>query len=348
MKAWQRDRMEMLIDVLLPLTAADEERIKQICDEEAAYFRARFDGKAISSLIEPMTDARGDLRAKLPLNDQNSYVNPKTQKREHLALKYLNWTEEEWRAMKRPSDEKLRERRENLRFLEDPYAIVEKARALLESSQWMDIAVGLAVVSGRRLTEIMKAGTLDAREQSPYTAMFSGQLKRKDALLKPFEIPLLLPAALVLSAWSRLRTMIDCEELEGEAISKRYGTELSETAKQHFGEMVPPRPGRGLYFHGFRSVYACIAILWFCPISVHDTEYRPAILGQYWNDGGELQRDTAAGLHYIDYVISDGNGNIDGRHGIRLDEPGMKIIDEFNKPAGTELPVAKRSKRAMD
>src|SRR5947199_9625527 len=133
MKAWQRDRMVMLIDVLASLTAADEAKIEQVCEEEKQYFRTRFEGKAVSSLIEPMTDARGDLRAKLPLNDQNSYVNPKTQKREHLALKYLNWSEEEWRAMKRPSDQALKERRENLRFLEDPYAIVEKARALLDS-----------------------------------------------------------------------------------------------------------------------------------------------------------------------------------------------------------------------
>src|SRR5947208_1260650 len=131
MKAWQRDRMEMLIDVLLPLTRLDEERIKQICDEEAAYFRTRFEGKALVSLKEPMLDARSELRAKLPLTDQNSYVNPKTQKREHLALKYLNWTAEEWHAMGKPSEQALKERRENLRFLEDPYAIVEKARDLL-------------------------------------------------------------------------------------------------------------------------------------------------------------------------------------------------------------------------
>src|SRR5436305_607478 len=346
MKAWQRDRMEMLIDVLASLTAADEARIEQVCEEEKQYFRTRFEGKSATSLGEPMSDARKDLREKLTITDQNSYVNPKTAKREHLALKYLNWSEDEWRAIKRPSDKTLKERRENLNFIE-PWPVVECAEQLLGSAEWTDIAVGLAVVSGRRLTEIMKGGTLDAREGSPYTATFSGQLKRKDALLKPFEIPLLLPAALVLSAWARLRTMIDCTNLEAEAISKRYGTELSEAASRHFSELVPKRPGRGLYFHGFRSVYAAIAILWFCPVSVHDTEYCLAILGQYWLDGDELERDVAAGLHYVDYVISDGEGNIDGRHGIRLGEAGMKVIEEFNKPAGVS-PVAKRSKRAMD
>ncbi len=343
-KAWLRDRWEMLLPLLLPLGSAEEEQIKQICEEEIAYFRAHFAGMSPVSLKEPMLDTRKFLKENLPVTDQNSYLDGRKGEKKHLALKYMNYSRDEWHSFNRPSEKKAQERRENLRMIDDPYAVVERAASLLESQSWVDIAIGLAVVTGRRLTEVMKEGGLDPK--STYTAVFSGQLKRHDALLAPFEIPLLLPSGIVCSAWARLRSLKDCSNMEGEMISKTYGTELSAAAREYFGSIVPEPEGRGLYFHCFRGVYACIAIHWFCPVLVHDVEYRPTILGQYWLDGDELKRDMQASLYYVDYVVSDGSGNRDGRQGIRLNETGVKVIEEFDKPAGQT--VAKKGKRAMD
>lgn len=342
-KAWLRDRWDMLLPLLLPLGSADEEQIKQICEEEIAYFRARFADMSPVSLKEPMLDTRKFLKENLPLTDQNSYIDGRKGEKMHLALKYMNYSRDEWHSFNKPSEKKAQERREHLRFIDDPYEVVRRAESLLDSANWVDVAIGLAVVTGRRLEEVMKAGGLSPK--STYTAVFSGQLKRHDALLAPYEIPLLLPSGVVCSAWARLRSLKDCSNMEGEMISKNYGTELSAAAYEYFGSLVPEPEGRGLYFHCFRGVYACIAIHWFCPVLLHDVEYRPTILGQYWTDGEELKRDLQASLYYVDYVVSDGSGNRDGRQGIRLDEPGVKVLDVFDESEGqTEK---KKGVRAM-
>jgi hypothetical protein len=349
-KAWLRDRWEMLIDVLSPLTAADEQRIKEICEEEIAYWRALPSMKSHVSLKEPMLNTRAHLRTALPVTDDNSFLDARSNKRVHLALRYMNYPREEWKAFNKPSEDQAKKRRENVRLIDDPYAVVDRAASLLDSSDWVKIAVGLGAVTGRRLGEVMGVGELSPKTM--YTALFTGQLKRSDALLAPYEIPLLLPSGVVLVAWSRLRGMVDCSGMEEDLISKTYGVRLSEAALEHFGGLIPERyqakkGKKGLYFHALRSAYAAIAVNWFCPIPVHDLEYRPAILGQYWTNEGELERDVQAGLYYADYAISDGMGNRDGRHGTRLQEMGVEVIEVFNNLDDT-IPAIERSKRAMD
>jgi hypothetical protein len=61
--------------------------------------------------------------------------------------------------------------------------------------------------------------------------------------------------------------------------------------------------------------------------------YVNAILGQFQARNEQQRRDYAATMHYFDYRIGDGAGQIDGRQGIRLSEPGIEVLEVFRKGA---------------
>ena len=341
LKAWQRERMTMLVETIGSLTTADEAEIERACEAEKAYIISRIPGTFPNSVSfkRPMTDARAFIKT-LPTNKANTWINPKKGESEHIILKYLNWTVEQWAAMNGQSTKRVQERKETQLILADPYQIVSKAEQLLSSENWQEVVIGLAVVTGRRLSEIGRAG--DLQPYSTYTAIFSGQLKTK--ILKPYEIPLLLPSGIVIAAWSRLRAMVDLSHIED--ISKAYGTELSELSRSHFAELVPVWQGyKGLHVKAFRAVYPAIAIHWFCPVDIQPDTYASTVLGHWWEGpDGEQLRDYGATLHYTDYALSNGADNIDGRRGVRLSESGVKVLDIFMKD-GKPL---KKGKHAMD
>src|SRR5579875_2990429 len=348
-KAWLRERWKMLMPMLESLSSEQEAEIARLCAEEIAAWKARPSMQSPSSLKEPMTDTRNRIR-EIPVTEQNSYLNPRTGEREHLALKYLNYSEQEWAEMNRQSEQRYHERLEQQQLLEHPERIVEKARELLSSRSWVEVVVGLAVVTGRRLSEILKTG--DLHPKTRYTVMFAGHLKRKDVVLKPYEIPVLIEASVVLAAWQRLRFLVDCSQMETEAIGKTYGVEIGAAAEQHFAELVPRRHGREkLFAHVFRAVYPRLAVYYFCPPDVSDLAYVSTILGHYWTATADeaQQRNYISSLHYFDYKVGDGTGNIDGRQGIRLGEPGVEVLDAFKpKPVGEQVVRTQRKESQVE
>src|SRR5436305_3008892 len=142
---WLEERMTVLLPKLEALRRDQEEEIKQLCEEEIAAWRARPTMKSIRSLNDPMIGTRNAIRERLAVNDDNSWVNPRSQEREHLALKYMNFSKAEWAAMKALTEEGRQRRLEGQQKLSDPDAIVARAATLLKSQRWEDITVGLAV-----------------------------------------------------------------------------------------------------------------------------------------------------------------------------------------------------------
>src|SRR6478609_5422664 len=93
-------------------------------------------------------------------------------------------------------------------FIEQPDRLVKKAAALLTSERWEDMVVGLALATGRCVLEVLKTGVIVPRK--PYSLLFAAYQEQVDAVLGPFEIPTLVEADQVLSAWQRVRTSLDC------------------------------------------------------------------------------------------------------------------------------------------
>jgi hypothetical protein len=252
---------------------------------------------------------------------------------EHPALKVVKFDSETWVEINNTDVDRIANRTTQL--ISNPDAIVETAIKLIKSNDWSEIAAGLAVLTGRRSTEVIKTAQFEYK--SEYSLIFSGSLKRRGESVEcVFEIPTLCKAKLVIGAISNMRKFLGSkiQDLSLQQISSQYSRSVSKKCDQHFEMLVPNRTGKdNLYTHLFRAIYATIASYWYCPPTVPENEYRAAIQGHYQildQKNPELRRSLEAGRHYHDYKIADGRGNIDGRLGIRLGQPGVEIIEAFS------------------
>jgi len=302
--------------------------IEALCTSLIAEWRARPSLKKASSLRVPMTDTRNEI--KLRVSDQA---------KQETALRFLNFSEAEWTTMNVGSDDALKERHEDQQFISNPDAIVAKGSELLASEQWPDIAVGLAVSTGRRLTELLK--TAEFEQKTAYSVLFKGQLKAKGEVT--FEIPTLTPAATVVDAIQRLRSLLDTTGMVDRDVSHKYSQPVREAANRHFAELVPARAGNHdeIYTHLFRTIYARIAVLYYCPMNVTDIHYMATIQGHYKileSDSETDRRNYASGAHYYDYRLVGPDGNIDGRQGIKLGTKSVELLEVFKpKPRKEKL-----------
>jgi hypothetical protein len=349
MKQWLAERLQVLLPRLAVLGKDQEAEIQRLCEEEIASWRSRPTMKSLRSLNTPMIDARNAIKEQLEVTQDNSWLNPRTGEREHLARKYLNFSEQEWAAMHALTEDGRQQRLEGQQLLSDPDGIVNRGAELLRSQRWEEIAVGLAVTTGRRLTEILKTAVF--HPMSTYTVQFEGQLKQKAELLAPYEIPTLVQADLVIEATSRLRTLLDCSALDNTEVERRYGPVLRSTADRHFKALVPTRAGRedNLFVHLLRAVYGTIATFYFAPPTINALVYLATIEGHYWllrAESEEQRRNYLSTLHYDDYKIGDGHGNIDGRQGIRLGEPGVKVLSVFEEAVVAQQQKEERERMA--
>ena len=237
-----------------------------------------------------------------------------------------------WTQINNRASDRLSER--TTKFIDQPDAIVKRAEVLLKSYQWSEIAAGLAVVTGRRCTEVIQTAQFEYK--SKYSVTFTGALKRKNEPIEcVFEIPTLCEAKLVIDAIANLRDLLgeEIKNLSKRQVASRYSRAVATKCDRYFAELVPPRFDKdNLYTHLFRAIYATIAAYWYCPPTVPEMEFRAAIQGHYQildEKNPELRRSLAAGRNYFDYKISDGAGNIDGRLGIKLHLSDVEVVEQF-------------------
>ncbi|HHP7229471.1 MAG TPA: protelomerase family protein, partial [Xenococcaceae cyanobacterium] len=259
---------------------------------------------------------------------------------DHPSLKVVKFDTETWTEINNASSDAIAERK--TKFIHDPEAIVRQATTLLQSYRWAEIAAGLAVLTGRRHTEVIQTAEFELK--SKYSVIFSGSLKRRGESVKcVFEIPTLAPAAQIIEAIASLRDKLGAEiqDLTPRQINNRYSEPVAKQCDRFFAELVPTREGKdNLYTHLFRAVYATIAAHWYCPPSVPEIEYRAAIQGHYQildEKDPTLRHNFAASRNYFDYKIADGEGNIDGRLGLKLGLPDVRVIERYADLVPTQV-----------
>lgn len=341
MPSWIEERVDVIVPQIVPLGVADEAIIQQLCEQEIASWRAR--GLAQASLNSPMTAMRNGIRGIL-LTERNTWTHPRTQSKEHIALKHMNFSKEEWDRIKATTSQTVLGRKEDEQFLDEPEVYVQIVRHLLLQESWPELAVGVLAATGRRLSEGLKTAVFT--RETDYTVLFAGQLKQPLADLPPYEIPLLVPASLLLSSMERLRThpaLKECAQMDVKDVSHRYGPKVREAARAAFEQVVPVRAGKQqLAVHDLRALYACIAVHWYCPPRKDDRLYASTLLGH--QQGADTEADALARLkseeHYADYHIGDGKGNVDGAKGVKLGEPGVVVLKAF-QPKPVTVPTTK-------
>jgi len=327
MKPWVAERMKVFLPKLAPLTLFDAEQIAALCAAEIEAWKDRPGLKSILSLKEPLKDARNAIK-QLPLTAENSYVN-RHGETEHIALKYLTFSEETWREMKRPSEQKFHARLTHQSMIYQPDEIVIRIERLLQSNYWEEVAAGLCVGTGRRISEVLKHGMV--REGSLYSVWFSGQ--RKSERLGSYEIPTLVASAVVVSAWGRLRTLRDFSGVEDSRLSSSHGPTVKAVIGRVFADLVEVPEGRAeLYTHMVRAVYPRLAMFFFLPARVNETAYAAAVLGHSTtSQNGESEPDYGSSLYYMSYKICNTDGVVDSRQGIKLAEPGVEMLEQFKQ-----------------
>ncbi|QBD77326.1 hypothetical protein EPA93_15555 [Ktedonosporobacter rubrisoli] len=175
MTRWQHECLFAaggLLDRLRPLGVTEEREIERLCQEEIAAWRARPTMVVESSLQEPLRHARNAIREHLPLTGANRWKNPKTKKYEHIALKYLNFSLEEWQRINTDSEERFAQRIRSQQRIDDPDAVVCLSEDLLRRPEWYNLALGVTINTGRRSTEVLKTGVFSPK--TAYTLWFKG------------------------------------------------------------------------------------------------------------------------------------------------------------------------------
>ena len=123
------------------------------------------------------------LREVLLVREENWWINPKSGVLEHLALKYLNFSTEEWVQMNLPSQEELQMRQAHVLPLANASALLAKAEQLLAMSSWPEMVVGIGLTTGRSLVEILHTGHFT--QKSAYSILFAGPFTVYERLCDP-------------------------------------------------------------------------------------------------------------------------------------------------------------------
>ncbi len=263
----------------------------------------------------------------------------------HFSLAYIDFSREEYFELNHQKQLNARGRQLHQLYLKDPDAIVAQAVRLLDSPEWADVAAGLALLTGRRLNEVLRTAVFSV--QSRWVVTFKGALKRRgEDIPLIFDIPTLTTAQRVVSATEKLRAITPSNANEAK---------VAIACDRHFSTLVPAPIGKAnLYSHLWRSVYCCIATFWYCPKYVDDLLFKAHIMGHF-ESLSIPERDNPFALrqrletfsserHYRLYEIDDQLIAYYGgkRKGIKLGVAGVLPLDAFmaglpeQQPAPTE------------
>ena len=317
--------LRMVMAEKLPelMEATEESQIEQWDLQIKEVLKER--GLADTTQRNCWTDIRGAIAA----------LNPK-----HQSLNIVGLSTEKHIEINNRVNAKVQNR--STKLINHPEAVVALANSLLHSYEWAEVTAALALITGRRCSELLK--TAEFTYCSPYSVTFSGATKRKlEPIPLVFEIPTLVESKKVIKAIENIRKWRPTADLSIKEINQKYESKVSLSCDRHFQNLIPSRFGKdNLYTHIFRAVYATIAAHWYCPPTVPVLEFRAAIQGHYFilNEANEeKKRSIATQRHYFDYQIGDGRGNIDGRLGIKLGWPSVRVIEPFKKYVTQESPT---------
>lgn len=141
------------------------------------------------------------------------------------------------------------------RFLRDPDATME------------EVAVGLGVCTGRRMVELFLTGSFVASPTDPYAVIFTGQAKKGHHAVdtietdrsRPYTIPTLAPAGVVVEALARLRNKVASPVVAPCDVNRLVCRRVNSAVRVH----VHP----DMTFHGLRTLYALLSYESFKPHS---------------------------------------------------------------------------------
>lgn len=306
---WLEERWEVLLPALAALGVEQEEQIKRLCEGELEGWRERPSVRKANSLRKPLTQTRNRIRETLVVTQENGWIDPKSGSREHLALKYLNLPEAQWVQMNVASEEEQRRRVPLL--LPNPSLLLSEAEQLLQMKSWPEIVVGLGLVTGRGLVEVLKTGQF--REKSAYVVWFAGPMTIAEQMCEPFEVPTLVRASVVIEALHRLRAFFGnyFRWVDRRDISRQCSEAVRDAIYRHLLRLMPLRVGENCYKQLSRGLYPCLATWYYCPEWVDEIVYMATIQNHrkiLEASSAESRLALALASGYRAYQVRDASG----------------------------------------
>lgn len=253
------NRIEEFISAITNID--DEVETEKLCESELDYLRSEL---ALTSVRRAVTRYRNAIAEV---------------SKTHCALKYFKLTKQEQATVKAATKSQVYSDHINLRPI-DGDDLILKASELLDSTSYLNIALGLMLLTGRRVTEILKTASMSVITDE--SVMFAGQLKTKgadNAQTDPYEIPVLTDSQTVVDVLSKLRQFKDFSSLSNDQVHSRCNKSLNEYVKKHFGKLILEVKLKDL-----RSAYATICHDFYCPDQISQTAYFAQILGHSKED----------------------------------------------------------------
>lgn len=217
--------------------------------------------------------------------------------------------------------------REGMQELQGYLALPAKNRP--RQTPYASLAVGLALASGRRMTEIMKTATFTDVKDSTNMVEFGGQLKTKFRYLfedlKPYKIPVLVDKALFLAGFEVLRKFSRTERVKLRLASGEYEevkviARLNEAAHndavaQKYASTLNAAVRRLLEcpeftFKDCRAIYAAVGSVLHNPDKVDRLVWAKTYLGH-----ADEESDTAK--HYLGFLVDHDVDGLNVIHGAR-------------------------------
>lgn len=229
--------------------------------------------------------------------------------RRHRAYDMLKYPPEFYVKQRQESAGINNLQQDNKRPIKGEVVIAKAVLYLYDEDPWKR-AAALAVLTGRRVTEIVIKGEF-IETAHPYAVAFKGQQKKKKDV-ESFIIPTLIPGKDIIEAIKSFRMHPEVAVLADQdykAVQGSVGAKINRRVDQMFGELIPIIEGRkSVSVHSLRGVYAALCCLWLKPYEQGDMRFLEAILGHVTGKELDRQANSRATEHYDRYYVIDRSG----------------------------------------
>ena len=335
----QRKTYQKSIAVFLAKLSAlkSEKSIKTLCSDTLESIKGKSDSPNTWNVwVSAYRNSIRKFQADIELNDQNSFENPSPKRsvdaangRTHYALKWLNLPKEVHNKRNDESKAKTDAQRGNAQPF-DPFAVIAAAKKALLSTSYLEQAVAVEFLIGRRPTEVLKGQGF--KLIGKYEIEFSGQLKKKQDEAKPYTIYTLANAADVIDALVRLKRDADVRDLEDDTnkqIDSRRNSSMNAAVRRVYkGILNPPVGEKKLSNKNLRAAYVQAAAILFRNPRESMSKFAERLMGH---------SSVVATVSYEDYVCLNADG-IELLHGQKRHELGeMPSTPKVDKRATVHI-----------
>lgn len=195
------------------------------------------------------------------------------------TIKALKLPNSEQRKIKNEYDKKLLKQSKKRTKVVNIERMINIGLSLIDSDRYAEITIGLCLLTGRRMTEILKTAKFVNSRNSKKVVRFSGQLKTK-RLNPSYEIYTIKSSRDACKrALKKLRSLVDTSEMTTAEVSRKYETTVNEYCKRYFNSFVGKRDIDTCSCHDLRNIYGLYCIQEHKPIEQTDSSFLAELLG---------------------------------------------------------------------